>query len=217
MLDLSSLRSRFQALWNRCVVKADANGADQLWRQVEAHYQQTHRHYHTLNHIAHCLRQLDAAAELIERPDLVELAIWFHDLVYDNERRDNEAQSAKFFRQVSEDKLPEQDIDRVARYILTTTHINPTDDRDCQFMVDIDLSSFGRPWEEFRADSSALRDEDSGLSDPEFYAAKLRFLETLSRRETIFQTRFFSERLETTARENIRRYSAELREQGFTG
>ncbi|MHC4378257.1 MAG: HD domain-containing protein, partial [Planctomycetota bacterium] len=53
------------------------------------------RHYHSGTHVAECLRALDAHRELAERPDEVELAIWFHDAIYDSRRGDNAEASAR--------------------------------------------------------------------------------------------------------------------------
>src|SRR5687768_17503475 len=54
------------------------------------------RHYHTLTHLTACLRELDTAQKLAERPAEVELALWFHDAVYRTYRFDNEARSAEW-------------------------------------------------------------------------------------------------------------------------
>ena len=61
-----------------------------VWPNLSRHYAEPHRHYHTLTHIFRCLRQLDAAKSLIEAPDAVEIAVWFHDVVHDPEACDNE-------------------------------------------------------------------------------------------------------------------------------
>ena len=53
------------------------------------------RHYHNLRHIRHCLAELDAAKSLAKDPTSVELAIWFHDAVYDPQCHDNEERSAQ--------------------------------------------------------------------------------------------------------------------------
>src|SRR5512138_1089411 len=58
-------------------------------------YSETHRHYHTVEHIDHCLRELDAEISLAREPAEVELALWFHDAVYNSHRSDNEQKSAE--------------------------------------------------------------------------------------------------------------------------
>ena len=78
-------------------------------------------------------------------------------------------------------------------------------------MVDIDLSGFGLPWDGYYADSMALREEAPDISDEQYYSGKLRFLDALVSWEAIFQTEYFRQRLEERARENIARFTADLR------
>ena len=81
-------------------------------------------------------------------------------------------------------------------------------------MLDIDLSSFGLPWDDMLRDSIAVRKESPQLSDAEFFPGQRAFLESLVKREHFYFTDFFRSRIEETARRNINRYLKNLREQG---
>lgn len=210
-----SLASRFADLWGRNASSANAEEIARIWESLSGHYDEPQRRYHNLDHISHCLTQLDLALDSIAEADAIELAIWFHDVIYDVDRSDNEARSAAFFGQIALPFMAATFIKRVHALILATTHISPADDLACQYMVDIDLSSFGLPWEDFRADSEALREEQANTPDDEFYAGKLGFLQILIGRPEIFQTGFFRARLEHQARNNIQRYQQELAARGF--
>ena len=48
------------------------------------------RHYHDISHIAASLVELDGVQHLARDPAAIELAIWFHDCIYDGRRLDNE-------------------------------------------------------------------------------------------------------------------------------
>lgn len=83
-------RRRWQGLWVRLGLAPPDGAIDALLAEYEA----AHRHYHNLNHVLDCLELLDRHRHLAKRPAEVELAIWFHDAVYDTRRDDNEAASA---------------------------------------------------------------------------------------------------------------------------
>ena len=81
-------------------------------------------------------------------------------------------------------------------------------------MLDIDLSSFGLPWEDMLRDSIAVRQESPQLSDAEFFPGQRAFLESLVSRDTFYFTEFFRSRIEDRARSNIARYLQNLTDQG---
>ena len=205
------LAERFCALWTDCG-GADPDG---LWRQLRDHYQEPHRHYHTLRHLAHCLRELDGAVDHIAEFQATETALWFHDVIYVYGARDNEARSAEFFRAAAADRLAAQFVDRVCEFIMATQHTGSAQDEAVALMVDIDLSGFGLPWESYLADSDALRREAPGVGDVQYYQGKLRFLNELQRWPSLYQSPYFRDRLEQRAQSNITRYTTDLRQRGF--
>lgn len=92
----------------------------------------------------------------------------------------------------------------VVALILVTTHSRQPYAPDHQFICDIDLASFGRPWECFLNDSAAVKAEFQGPDD-DYYRGKKAFLEALLKRPKIFLSDFFNQRHEDQARDNIRR------------
>ncbi len=212
-MDDTFLAERFCTLWQHCA----GVDAAQVWQGLRRHYQEPHRHYHTLAHLRHCLRELDLAGDRITERSATEMAIWFHDSVYRYGARDNEILSAAYFRQVAADTMPAEFIARVSEFILATQHTSAARDTSVAYVVDIDLSGFGLPWDTYLADSIALRHEASGVSDTQYYPEKLQFLDKLRRWPSLFQTAYFRHRLEFGAQLNIARYSTELQRQGFGG
>lgn len=209
-------KRRFEKLWLRCARDGVAAKAHECFAQVQRHYDEPHRRYHTPGHIAHCLTQFDAAHPLMQQPDAVELAIWYHDVIYDVGAADNELQSALLLRRHAEGALPDDLVQCVHDLIMVTVHgrLQP-ETVDQGFMVDIDLSSFGLPWERFLRDSVAVREEFPHMSDAEFYPRQRAFLSGLLAREHFCATVFFRERHEARARENITRYLADLEARGL--
>ena len=210
---MADMAERFTELWTRCA-GGNAPNPD-IWATIETRYTESHRHYHDLGHLAECLKELDAAGDAIAERDATEMAIWFHDIIYEYAAKDNEDRSADTFREFANGGMDGKFVDRVYDFILATKHTGNAPDQGTAYLVDIDLSGFGLPWEGYLADSDALRLEAPAVSDEQYYAGKLRFLDSLLEWPSLFQTDYFRDRLEAQAKENIRRYSADLRAQGF--
>jgi predicted metal-dependent HD superfamily phosphohydrolase len=204
---------RFISLWERCARSdSDARGAE-IYRDLKKRYSESHRRYHTPAHIAHCLKLFDLSRHKMDEPDTVEMSIWFHDVIYDAKASDNEERSAKYFSQTCGQDIDGQLQSKVRDLIIATIHKELPLTPDGKYMVDIDLSSFGLPWDKFFQDSEAVREEFSHLNDAEFYSAQKKFLESLLAREHFCFTEFFRQRHEKTARENIQRYLESLEKQ----
>jgi predicted metal-dependent HD superfamily phosphohydrolase len=208
-------KQRFISLWSRCQTGGGA-GADavDVFDEVHAYYSEPGRHYHTPKHIEHCLRQFDLAVAEMDDADAVEIAIWFHDLVFEMDSNDNELQSARRFAELANDSMESNFKTRVYDLIMATAPPRLPKTNDEEFMLDIDLSSFGLPWDDFVRDSSAVRQESPQLTDAEFFPGQRAFLESLVSREHFYFTEFFRSRIEDTARSNIKRHLKNLREKG---
>jgi predicted metal-dependent HD superfamily phosphohydrolase len=213
---LSALEKRFRGLWSR-YVDADSHSADadHAWGVLAMGYTEPHRRYHNLGHLEHCLHALDMAATVAHDPDALELAIWFHDLVYIPGAKDNEERSAEVFSRLMKPFLTPKHIDRGRQLILTTMHRVQPHGGDERFIADIDLSSLAKPWPKFLADSENLRAEESDKSDEDFFGGKVRFHRSLLQRQRLFNTVPFQLRYEAQARENIKRFLTLLADRGY--
>ena len=208
-------RERFISLWGRCVLPGAHTDGGAVYEEIARRYAEPHRRYHTGSHIEFCLRQFDRASGHMDNADAVELALWFHDLIYDTDAADNELKSAQRFLETGEDQL-DSDLCRVVYdLILVTIHSTLPARPDEKYVVDIDLSSFGLPWPEFKRDSVSVREEFAHVPDAEFFPKQIRFLNALLARPSFYFTAFFRERQEKTAQENIRRYIEELSTLGY--
>ncbi|TFH48580.1 MAG: hypothetical protein E4H01_06070 [Lysobacterales bacterium] len=208
-------KQRFRSLWSRCQTGAGAGvNADDVYEELQKHYSEPGRRYHTPKHIEHCLIQFDLAAREMEKADAVEIAVWFHDLIFVVNTNDNELQSARRFLELAGDSMDSEFKTRVYDLIMATAPPRLPKTNDEKFMLDIDLSSFGLPWNDMLRDSIAVRQESPQLSDAEFFPGQRAFLESLVSREHFYFTEFFRSRIEDKARSNIYRYLNNLREQG---
>ena len=86
----SELAARWQRLTAPFVL--DVGLREGQFQALAAAYQAPSRHYHTLQHVDNLLKRLDAT--VLQDAPVVELAVWFHDAVYNAFKSDNEARSA---------------------------------------------------------------------------------------------------------------------------
>jgi predicted metal-dependent HD superfamily phosphohydrolase len=108
---------------------------------------------------------MDLAYTLIQDPDAVEMALWFHDAIYIPRSSENEKESAELFVRDAGDHFRPSFIRKVYELILVTAHKELAQECNKQFIADIDLSSFGVDWEEFLRDTKAVRREQADSSD----------------------------------------------------
>ena len=175
-------------------------------------YTQPQRAYHTLEHVQDCLEQLDWSRHLAEHADEVEIALWFHDAVYDPHASDNEEQSAAWAAKILQDGQVELDVTaRVSRLILATRHQAAPASRDDALIVDIDLSILGHDHTEFDRYEANIRREYEWVADAAYREARAQILESFLHRDTVFQTPEFQRRYEVRARDNLSRSIRKLR------
>ncbi len=193
---------RFGSLWHRLSGRSDST---ELFDALICHYRGPDRHYHDVGHIVTCLNAYDRAAIVLGTDDAVEMALWFHDAILIPGARDNEACSVAWFEELSLGQLPEPFIAQVSNLIMATRHRDPPESPQAQFVVDVDLWGLGQSWEEFFADTRALRRERAELTDTDFARDQRGFLESLVDRPNIYLTSHFQHLFEHVARDNIHR------------
>ena len=115
-------RERFKSLWARSRTDHRCGEAEAVFDELVRRYANASRHYHTPEHVAHCLRQFDAASPHMDEPDAVELALWFHDVIYDIHADDNELRSAQLFDRLAGASMPPELKKLVHELIMVTTH-----------------------------------------------------------------------------------------------
>ncbi len=205
--------SRFVALWAR---NSDtAVKGSEIANNLLEFYSESGRHYHTMAHIEFCLSLFDQVKGLCVSADTVELAIWFHDSIYKFPSVENEKLSALYFMDVSEGCMSDQQRQKIFDQVITTDHKSRPTDPDQQILLDIDLSSFGRPWDQFIEDGLNVRRELAYQDDDSFYQQQIGFMTQLVGRKNFYNTAWFKERFEKTAKSNLTRYLDQLRQKGY--
>lgn len=176
-----------------------------LFNQLVAAYSERHRHYHTLQHLRECLAHFDAAASLARHPAEVELALWFHDAVYDPRRQDNEERSADWAaRSVQAAGCDEAIARRVQAMVLATREHAATADPDTALLLDIDLAILGASAARFAEYERQVRAEYAHVDDESFRRGRASVLAGFAARPRLYLTDVFHDALEARARENLR-------------
>ena len=207
--------ARFAALWQRQVSSPPAPDGGAVYTDLSGLYAAPYRKFHNLGHIEDCLRRFDEIAPLLVDRDAVEFALWFHDVVYQTGATTNEWRSAEMFlaRSTGASFVFRH---RVCGLILATRHTRNVRGNDKGFIVDIDLSGFGAPWDEFMRNGDLLRQESADQSERQYHTGQVIFLSRLQQRPYVFSTDYFRDRYELTARANLRRVLAELAAKGYS-
>ncbi len=140
--------------------------------------------------------------------DSIILAIWFHDVVYDVRRSDNEEKSAEFaetfLNNISYDKLK---IEKIKNLILKTkehSKLYPNEDFDTKLFLDLDLSILGTDDETYKNYAKNIRKEYSFVPDEVYNNARAKILESFLKLEYIFKTENMRMLFEIQARVNIK-------------
>lgn len=180
-----------------------------MYEVVMERYAEPDRYYHNLFHIIDVLKTINALKEQAVDLPAIELAAWFHDVVYDSRAKDNEEKSAAFAR---ESLVPlgvsEKRIAAVERMILSTkTH--KADDIDARILIDADLAILGESLDAYRRYAEAIRKEYSWVPEDAYRTGRAQVLESFLSRERIYFTEKMFEARENEARANL---GAELRE-----
>lgn len=188
-------------------VQAEPAARDSVLAEIVAAYEAGGRFYHRLEHVAALLALSREYAACIENRDAVDLAIIFHDVVYEATRSDNEEESARFARmRMAELGFAEQEIERVERYVLTTKHgtgLQVAIENDLAYLLDFDLSILGASREVYATYVAAIRLEYAVYPDQVYRAGRAKVLRAFLAQTRIYRTELLYNRWEAHARENI--------------
>jgi predicted metal-dependent HD superfamily phosphohydrolase len=190
--------------WKRAWQALGASPEPGLLERLIAAYSEPHRHYHTLRHLEECFAHLQSIGSLAQHPAEIELALWFHDAVYDTRRHDNEERSAGWARQALSPASSEV-AKRVASLVLATRHAALPEGIDAQVLVDVDLAILGAPAARFDEYELQVRREYRWVPLPLYRRTRRQILESLLARAPIYATAQFAERYEAQARDNLAR------------
>jgi predicted metal-dependent HD superfamily phosphohydrolase len=200
MTEPANAHERWKETWALVGRPAPAEALDRL----VARYGERHRAYHDLRHVLACLELARSVRAELDSPAAVELALWYHDAIYDPHAADNEEQSAE----LATSELAGLDtgtLATVSRLIRVTRHDGVPADSDARYLVDIDLAVLGSPDEEFDRYQAAIRREYRWVPAPLYRRRRREILQRFLARPQIYSTSHFRTRFETKARAHLTR------------
>lgn len=203
---MDSTAALFQSSWQRTWQALGLTAPADLQQRLLAAWAEPQRHYHTQQHLAECLGQLDCVWEQAQRPGEVAVALWFHDAVYDIKAGDNELRSADWAARVLQDSgAPESCWRRVHGLIMATCHKARPTDADAQLLVDIDLAILGADPVRFAEYDRQVAAEYAWVPRPVYGFKRRQVLRGFLDQTFIYATPHFRQRLEAQARSNLQR------------
>lgn len=214
----NSLHERYTALWQRLGISHPDIAA--AGEQILTLYAKPARAYHNITHLADVLAKLDWAKGALSRNgnlaglapvtiarmfDTIELALFYHDAVYDPRAKDNEKQSRNLMlRDANTLGLHKSIADDAARLINLTAHHNRAQKPDEKIMADCDLAILGAAPAVFQKYDAGIRCEYAHVPAPLYAAGRAKVLRGFLATPRLFKTAVFATRYDTPARRNIK-------------
>ena len=188
----------------------------ELLSKLKARYGEAQRAYHTWAHIEALLSHFHDLSDHMHDKTRVLWALYWHDVVYDPTRGDNEAVSADMLRADGKDLIPDETLEEAAIIIeATAKHQLPESLThkalsDAAVFLDMDLSILAARTDVFDAYEEHIRFEYSFVPIEAYTAARANILKGFLTREHLYFTDICRDKWETKARVNLARSIARL-------
>jgi predicted metal-dependent HD superfamily phosphohydrolase len=197
--------SSLQVSWTRCWQTLGAAGDGLVLRdRLLVAWAEPQRKYHTLQHLGDCLSLFERYRQLAEQPAEVEMALWFHDAVYDVKGKVNEARSAAWAQaELQAAGVSAAVIERITGHIMATCHAALPVGADQQLLVDIDLSILGASRPRFLEYEEQVRAEYAWVPGFLFRRKRREILKEFLARQPIYNTPSMRAAFESQARDNL--------------
>ena len=206
---LDYLRSNFFSIFQKYLI--EESEINNLFEKIIKEYQSDDRFYHNSDHIYNFLNYLQQHKENIINWKVLNLAVWFHDVIYDPKEKDNEEKSAQYARiKLKELGIPEDVIIQVEKFIKATKTHEATDNNDLEFFLDGDLAILGSDEAQYKTYAQKIRREYLWVPDEQYKLGRKKVLEKFLQRKNIFFTQNACDQFEEKARQNLNREIEQL-------
>jgi len=187
-----------------------------LTAALRKRYGEPHRAYHTWTHIAALFGHFGRLRDRFARPEAVEIAIYYHDAIYDPLSKDNEADSAALMIGALADRIDSDTLAHANALVLATAghRVPETVDEglasDCALFLDMDLAILGADPDSFDDYARAIRQEYAAIPDEIFLPRRRAIMAEFLARPRLYLTDIFRRTHNQRARANLRRLVGRL-------
>lgn len=198
-------KHQFESYWQQFsnhLMLADAHSKALLRLLLDA-YSEPQRHYHTIQHIVECLAFFHQIKNQLSDPIAVELAIWFHDAIYNPQGIDNEEKSAELMEQYCSQLFEKSQLQKVYEWIIATKKHSPATDQDLNYLLDIDLAILGSSKRRFAEYEQQIQQEYSWVDADLYRVKRVEVLNYFLEMKPLYQTEYFRDLLEEQAKNNL--------------
>jgi predicted metal-dependent HD superfamily phosphohydrolase len=214
-MDNETLKERFTNIV--LGIRSEPMIASKWSEALISRYTEPHRYYHTTSHIVamiFCLIQYH-----VHFKDLLaaELAIFFHDWIYDPESKTNELDSIaefdKFADEVALDNLLRRKVIRMIEATIKhqlSENISTGEMSNVKMFLDFDLEVLGRDWNDYEIYAQQIRKEYICYDDAAYRSGRVKVLRAFLNRERIYFSDVYYKDKEQIARTNVAREIALL-------
>lgn len=179
---------------------------NELWDNINSNYSQKNRHYHNLDHLENLYKKLYPYRDKFKNWNIVLLSIFYHDIIYNTLKSDNEEKSAQAaLKSLTTIQIPQSEIDICVEMILATKKHSVSNNLDINYFTDADLSILGANWEEYEQYFKNVRKEYWFYPSFLYHPGRKKILQHFLSMERIFKTEEFFDLYEYPARTNIQR------------
>ena len=182
-----------------------------LWQDIAVRYNETQRAYHSLQHIQQLFSQFEQIKHHLNEPHIIALALYYHDVIYDPRRSDNELKSAEYMVEALRCYLSAEQCQHIYALIMMTAshelheYLDTDTVSDAAYFLDMDLSILGTPWSEYQVYAQAVRQEYRHIANEDYRTGRIAVLQKLLAHPVLYLTAYYHNHFEVQARDNIKR------------
>lgn len=183
----------------------DTEYVDSCWNEIKSNYTKAHRHYHTLSHLENLSQHLFDIKSKINNWNLILFSIYYHDIIYNPVKSNNEEQSADLAKQrMTKLGISPKEIELCKNQILATKAHSISNDTDTNYLLDADLSILGGDSETYNTYCKNIRKEYFIYPDFLYKRGRKKVIRYFLSMERIYKTDIFFNKYESKAKDNLK-------------